>query len=67
LHKPCHPIIGGRDVRLWGRIIGRVPFTDDIDRDVDEDAEGRQYVHGEGGSKVYGEWLPPADDPDIVE
>jgi hypothetical protein len=28
------------DVRLWGRIIGRVPFTDGINRDLYEDAEG---------------------------
>jgi hypothetical protein len=28
------------DVRLWGRIIDRVPFTEGTDRDVYEDAEG---------------------------
>ena len=31
-------------VRRWGRIIGRVPFTDGTKRDVHEEAEGRQYV-----------------------
>jgi hypothetical protein len=55
------------DVRLWGRIIGRCRFTDGIDRDVYEDAEGRQYVHSDEGVKLYGQWLPPADEPDIVE
>jgi hypothetical protein len=54
------------DVRLWGRIIGRVPFTDGFDRDVYEDADGRQYVQDDDGGKVYGTWLPPADEPDAV-
>jgi hypothetical protein len=34
---------------------------------VYEDAEGRQYVHDDGGGKVYGAWLPQADEPDRVE
>jgi hypothetical protein len=54
------------DIRLWGRIIGRVPFTDGIDRDVYEDAEGRQYIQGDDG-KVYGTWVSLADEPDIVD
>jgi hypothetical protein len=41
-------------IHLWGRRIGRVPFTDGIDRDVYEDAEGRQYVRDGDGGKVYG-------------
>jgi hypothetical protein len=32
---------------------------------VYEDAEGRQYVHDDGG-KVYGQWLPPADEPVVT-
>jgi hypothetical protein len=32
-----------------------------------EDAEGRQYVQDGDGSKVYGPWLPPADELCVVE
>jgi hypothetical protein len=42
-----------------------MPFTDGIDRNVYEDAEGRQYVEDDG--KVYGPWLSPADEPAVVE
>jgi hypothetical protein len=49
------------DVRLWGRILGRIPFTDGVDRDVYEDAEGWQYVQDEDGGMVYGTWLSSAD------
>jgi hypothetical protein len=48
------------------RIIGRVPFTEGIERDVYEDAEGRQYVYGDEG-KVHGTWLPPTDEPNVLE
>jgi hypothetical protein len=48
------------------RIIGRVRFTDGTDRDVYEDAEGRQYVRGNDGASVYGIWLPLADEPITV-
>jgi hypothetical protein len=48
------------------RIIGRVPFTDGVVRDVYEDADGRQWVVGHDGEKVYGVWLLPADEPVIV-
>jgi hypothetical protein len=34
------------DVRLGDRTVGRIPFSNGIDRDVYEDAEGRQYIHG---------------------
>jgi hypothetical protein len=51
------------EVRRWGRILGRVPFTDRSERDVYEDAEGRQYVHGDSGRKVFGQWLSPGDEP----
>jgi hypothetical protein len=55
------------DVRLWGRIIGRCPFTDGFYRDVYEDAEGRQYVWDLDGERVYGQWLPPADEPAVTD
>ena len=48
------------------RIVGRRLFTDGIERDVYEDAEGRQYVLDGDGERVYGEWLLPADEPRIV-
>ena len=44
-------------------IIGRIPFTDGIERDVFEDAEGRQHVIGYDGEPVFGVRLPPADEP----
>jgi hypothetical protein len=54
------------DISLWGRIIGRREFPDGIERDVYEDVDGQQYVHGDDGGKVYGDWLPPADDSDLL-
>jgi len=36
-------------------------------RDIFEDADGRQYVHGDEGEKVYGTWLPPVDEPIVTE
>jgi DNA-binding XRE family transcriptional regulator len=42
--------------------IGRLKFTDGIDRDVFEDAEGRQFVEDDG-DLIAGQWLPPADEP----
>ena len=48
------------------RIIGRRLFTDGIERDVYEDAEGRQHVIGHAGECVYGTWLAPPDAPLIV-
>ena len=48
------------------RDIGSTQFTDGIERDVFEDAEGRQYVHGDDGVKVYGTWVVPADEPVII-
>jgi len=46
--------------------IGRLPFTDGIDRDVFEDADGRQFVE-DSGELVAGQWVPPADEPATVE
>jgi hypothetical protein len=48
------------------RPIARVRFVDGIERAVYEDADGRQYVVGYDGERVYGQWLPPADEPMIV-
>jgi hypothetical protein len=49
------------------RAIGSRTFTDSAERVVYEDAEGRQYVIGYDGESVYGQWLPPADEPVTVE
>jgi hypothetical protein len=45
------------------RVIGRRLFTDGIERDVYEDAQGRRYVFDGDGQKVYGQWLLPAYEP----
>jgi hypothetical protein len=37
-------------------------FTDGIERDVFEYAEGRQFVKDDG-ELLAGQWLPPADEP----
>jgi hypothetical protein len=37
-----------------------------VERLVYEDAEGRQYVLGDDGTKVPGVWLLPADEPTTV-
>jgi hypothetical protein len=50
-----------------GRIVGRVLFVDGVVRDVYEDADGRQWVLGYVGERVYGVWLKPADKPEIVQ
>jgi hypothetical protein len=49
------------------RVIGRGLFTDGLERDVYEDADGRQYVLDSDGDRVYGQWLWPADEPVVVE
>jgi hypothetical protein len=40
--------------------VGRVRCADGVERDVYQDADGRQYVVGEQGEKVFGLWLPGA-------
>jgi hypothetical protein len=40
--------------------IGSVRFTDGTQRDVFEDAEGKQLVEDDG-ELVAGQWLPPSD------
>jgi hypothetical protein len=49
------------------RPIARVPFVDGIEREVYEDADGRQWVLGYDGERVYGVWVMPADEPVMVE
>jgi hypothetical protein len=48
------------------RVIGRRLFTDGIERDVYEDAQGRQYVFGPDGERVYGQWLWPSDESRVL-
>jgi hypothetical protein len=61
----CPEVRTGR--RVMDRGVGRRLFTDGIERNVHEDAEGRQYVLGPDGERVCGHWLPPADEPAVVE
>jgi hypothetical protein len=46
--------------------IGSIWFTDGSEREILEDAEGRQFVE-DNDEWVEGQWLPPADDALIVE
>jgi hypothetical protein len=48
-------------------IVGRVFCTDGSERDVFEDAEGRQYVLGEDDEPAFAQWLPPADEAVIMD
>jgi hypothetical protein len=48
------------------RKVGRARFTDGVEPGVVEDAKGRQFVEDDG-ELVAGQWLPPADEPAIVE
>jgi hypothetical protein len=45
------------------RKIGDKAFVDGSVRPVYEDANGRQFVIGDEGEKVRGEWLVPPDEP----
>ena len=60
----------GRNDAHWhrggGPLPGRRLFTDGLQRDVYEDAAGRQYVVDGDGVRVYGQWLWPADEPFVV-
>ena len=42
------------------RTIGRVPFMDGVARDVYEDADGRPWVTGYDGERIYEVWMMPA-------
>jgi hypothetical protein len=44
-----------------------VPFAAGEAREVHEDADGRQWVAGYDGERVYGAWRPPADEPVLVD
>jgi hypothetical protein len=48
-------------------IVGSRPFTDGAERAVYEDPKGRQYVIGQDAEVAHGQWLPPADEPVVVE
>ena len=48
------------------RVVGRRVFTDGTEREVNEDASGRQYIFGPDGEKVFGQWLLPADEPLVI-
>ena len=41
--------------------LGSTRFTDGIERDLFEDAEGRQFVEDDG-KLVAGQWPPPANE-----
>jgi hypothetical protein len=48
-------------------LIGHRLFTNGVRRAVYADADGRQYVLGYDGEKVYGVWLlPEADECDVL-
>jgi hypothetical protein len=48
------------------RVVGCVPVVDGATRDVYEDTDGRQWVAGYDGERVYGAWLMPADEPVVA-
>ena len=48
------------------RVVGCVPVVDGATRDVYEDTDGRQWVVGYEGERVYGVWIMPADEPVVV-
>jgi hypothetical protein len=49
------------------RVLGSRLFADGAERPAHEGAAGRQYVTGPDGEPVYGQWLPPTDEPAVVE
>jgi hypothetical protein len=49
------------------RVTGPRPFTHGSERTVYADATGQQYVICDDGQPVFGQWLPPADEPARVE
>jgi hypothetical protein len=49
-----------------GRIVGRVLFLDGVTREVYEESQGRQWVIGYCGERVYGVWLKPAAEPEAA-
>jgi hypothetical protein len=49
------------------RVVGRVALVDGVTRDVYEDSDGRQWVAGYDGERVYALWQPPPDEPVVVK
>jgi hypothetical protein len=47
-------------------IVGRRLFTDGVTRPVHRGQDGREYVIGPDGGRVYGTWLPPEPEPDTA-
>jgi hypothetical protein len=47
-------------------LVGRRVFTDGTERDIFEDAAG-QYVLDADGLPVSGQWLPPPDEPLVID
>jgi hypothetical protein len=43
--------------------VAAILFTDGVWRSVHEQADGRQYVIGGDGDRVYGVWFIPPDQP----
>ena len=51
---------GERRRNRRGPPVGRVRCADGVERDVHQDADGRQYILGDQSEKVFGLWLPGA-------
>lgn len=47
--------------------IDEIPFVDGTRRHVYVDREGRQHVLDDDDSRVYGNWIPPDNLPDVPE
>jgi hypothetical protein len=60
LYKSRH--LAGRTRSILHKL-NSTQFTDGIEPDVFEDAEGRHFVKDDG-ELAAGQWLPPADEPD---
>ena len=48
-----------------GELSPRCPTPTGVTRAVYEDADGRPWVAGYDGERVYGVWLMPADEPAV--
>jgi hypothetical protein len=47
-------------------VIGRRLFTDGVTRPAHRGPDGREYVVGSDGRRVYGTWLVPEPEPDTA-
>jgi hypothetical protein len=47
-------------------VIGRRLFTDGVSLPVHRGPDGREYVIGYDGGRVYGAWLAPEAEPDTA-